>query len=64
MMSYDISYLRCNDCGKSFPIPRKKNSRRENGHIKDLWCPFCMEVKKMVEYKSNQYMYNMAGEML
>ncbi|MBP3505091.1 MAG: hypothetical protein J6K43_01625 [Lachnospiraceae bacterium] len=27
-----------------------EDHRSCNGHIKDIWCPFCKDVQKMVEY--------------
>lgn len=48
--SYEISNMLCPVCNKTFPIPRRKDHRRANGHIKDIWCPFCKDVQKMVEY--------------
>lgn len=39
----------CPICHKKFPIPRKKNKQRERHHIKDMWCPFCLQEVKMIE---------------
>jgi len=44
------SYLTCNKCGKQFPIMRSKGYKREKGHIKDLWCPFCKTESKFKEF--------------
>ena len=46
------SYLRCEECGKQFPIMRSKGYKREKNHIKDLWCPFCKAESK---FKENNY---------
>ena len=46
------SYLKCSECGKQFPIMRSKGYKREKGHIKDLWCPFCKSESK---FKENNY---------
>lgn len=47
--STEIHEFICPDCGRRFPIPRKKSNRREKGHVKDIYCPFCREVKKFEE---------------
>ena len=47
--AYCISYFTCPSCGKVFPLPRKRGSRRSRGHIKDIYCPFCKETKKYIE---------------
>lgn len=46
---YSISYLRCSICDGVMPIPRKNISKREDGHLKDMWCPFCKDVTTFVE---------------
>lgn len=46
---YKISYCRCSICDKIMPIPRANNSYRENGHYKDMWCPFCKDVTTFIE---------------
>jgi ribosomal protein S26 len=48
-----ISYLRCEECGSVFPIPRKKHAKRENGHIKDLYCYRCQRTTKFKENEKN-----------
>lgn len=45
----EIHYCTCPKCKKKFPISRKKNKKRQNGHKKDIWCPFCKEVTTMIE---------------
>lgn len=57
---YTISQCVCPDCNNIFPIPRRKNRRREKQHIKDLWCPYCKEVKKMVEYRNIEAIMTLA----
>lgn len=44
-----ISYLKCECCNSIFPIPRKKHAKREQGHIKDIWCYKCGKVSKFRE---------------
>ena len=48
---FEISNFICPDCGKSFPLPRAKSMRREKGHIKDLYCPFCKKTVKTFEIR-------------
>lgn len=48
-----ISELRCGECGAVFPIPRMKHKRREQGHIKDIWCFRCGKVTKFKENEQN-----------
>lgn len=59
---YDISQFVCPGCNKTIPLPRKMKKPRENGHIKDIYCPWCDKVQKMAEYKSNQPIRNGLGE--
>ena len=51
-VQYSISKFICPDCGKSMYVSRPKGKMRENGHIKDLWCPTCKGLRKMVEIKN------------
>lgn len=46
-----VSELRCGECGAVFPIPRMKHARREQGHIKDLWC---YRFKKTTKFNENE----------
>ena len=61
---FAISYMICQGCGNEFPIPRKKSSKRNKGHIKDLYCPFCSEIKKMVEVRDKDCYKNALGELV
>lgn len=63
-MCYSISNFECPGCGNLIPLPRRNTKKRENGHIKDLFCPYCNKVQKTKEYKSNQPIRNMAGEII
>lgn len=45
----DISYLTCTKCENVMSIPRFHGRRREQGHIKDMWCPYCMNTTKFRE---------------
>ena len=59
---FEIVDFVCPECGNKFPIPRPNNKRREKGHIKDLWCPFCEKVVKMKEVKPKEIHTSMSGE--
>ena len=58
----DISLFICPECGGKFPLPRVKSMRREKGHIKDLWCPYCKAVVKTLEIRPKDMYVSMAGE--
>ena len=49
MNNFSISYFHCPDCDMVMSVPRFDHRRREKDHIKDLYCPRCKGVKKMVE---------------
>lgn len=51
--NFFISYLICPECRTKFPIPRKRDRRREKNHIKDLYCPHCRKAQKFVENKTD-----------
>lgn len=57
--NFSISTFICPECNTKFPIPRKKSNQREKGHIKDIWCPFCKDTRKMLEYKENEFIDNL-----
>lgn len=50
--SFTISRFKCPDCDNEMYVSRGLDKQRENGHIKDIWCPYCKEVKKMTEQKN------------
>ncbi len=41
--------LVCETCGGEMFVPRKKSRKREEGHIKTMWCPYCKAVKDFRE---------------
>lgn len=45
------SAFKCYKCGKDVFLPRMKGYQRKNGHIKDMWCPYCKEESKFVEHR-------------
>ena len=46
---YYTSELICSSCGNKFPIPRQNSKKREKGHHKHMWCPFCCKKTMFVE---------------
>lgn len=44
-----ISNFVCPDCKKVMMLPRNHGRQRKKNHIKDIYCPFCKEVKKFHE---------------
>lgn len=44
-----IVYYRCVYCGNEMTVPRRKSRKRGDGHIKDLWCPWCKVDAKFTE---------------
>lgn len=58
--SFDFTNLVCLECGYIFTIPRKTYKLKNNGHIKDLWCPRCKNVNKHYEIRNiDSFMYNL-----
>ena len=43
------SSLICKECGNVFKVPRKRANKREEGHIKDIYCIKCCKTTKRVE---------------
>ena len=43
--------LRCECCGDSAFIWRKKSKLKEKGHVKHLWCPKCLDRTAHVEVR-------------
>lgn len=54
-MNFTISYCKCPDCGKLFPIPRQNNRKRERGHHKWIFCPCCLRKTNMTEIREGDY---------
>ena len=51
----------CSQCGqKGIPIPRKKGSERESGHLKKIFCLNCGTERNFCEInpQSQKYTYN------
>lgn len=62
--NFTISKLICPDCGGEFPIPRSNCNKREKGHHKKLWCPFCKREVNMLEIRENDYYLNKDGKFI
>ena len=53
MCAISISDFYCTQCGtKGIPIPRRKGSEREAGHLKKLFCIHCNKETNHVECRS------------
>ena len=50
-----ISNFVCQDCGKVLMFPRNHGRQRKKNHIKDIYCPYCRDVRKFheVTYKDS-----------
>lgn len=51
----ELSMFVCPHCGNTFPLMRYHGKRREKGHIKDIWCPYCKDNRKFLEIRKNDY---------
>lgn len=61
---FEISQFICPTCGTSFPLPRPKSCRREKGHVKDLWCPYCKMIVKTKEIRSRDIFRTFDGRII
>lgn len=62
--SFSISTMICPGCGKKMFVPRKRGKKREDGHKKRIWCPYCNKVQNFDEYKEGMYIRNADGEVI
>lgn len=44
-----IMYYRCKNCQNDLTIPRQIGRKRNEHHIKDMWCPYCKIDSKFIE---------------
>jgi len=58
----------CTQCGhKTIPIIRKHGADREGGHLKNLYCPFCMcnnncvEIRPFGQYQLTDFVSEFEG---
>lgn len=45
----EIAFYQCGECKKILSVPRQKGRRREAGHLKTMWCPFCNHIREFYE---------------
>lgn len=45
----DYSTLYCTICNAKMIVPRKRNRRREKGHVKTMYCISCKDLKDFKE---------------
>lgn len=62
--NYEISKFICHECGGEFPLPRQKAKRRNKGHVKDLWCPYCQKTVKTTELRPRDVFRTMDGRVV
>ena len=57
--NFKISDFYCTRCGKKgISLPRKDNQKREPGHLKNLYCPYCKSQQNAVEIRGyGKYTY-------
>lgn len=65
----EIHEFYCTKCGRAgLPLPRRKESLREKGHLKKLWCPWCKEEVNHYECRNyeevEQFMEFFIGQQL
>ena len=54
----------CPDCNKAILMLPRNHNRREKGHIKDLFCPWCKIVQKCMEVRDDETYKTMSGEII
>ena len=55
---YTKTNLMCPNCGEISNIQRHSSKLKAKGHIKDLNCPFCQSMQKMIEIPNiDEYNY-------
>ena len=47
--TYTMRVFKCPVCGGVLLAAKKSNKRTKVGHIKDLFCPYCNDVRKFVQ---------------
>ena len=59
-----MSSFVCPDCNKVILMLPRNHNRREKGHIKDLFCPWCKDVRKCLEIRDMETYKTMSGEII
>ena len=49
MRKMETSKLICEQCGTDMLIPRNRGQRREQGHVKHMYCYTCKETTAFIE---------------
>lgn len=44
-----ISNFVCPECKRVIQLPRQHGRQRKKNHIKDIYCPYCKEIRKFQE---------------
>lgn len=55
MDNVTISDLYCEKCGFHTTVPRSRSRKRNFGHMKKLWCPFCKEEINFREVRDGDF---------
>lgn len=54
----------CTQCGhETLPVLRLPHQKREKGHLKNLYCPYCRTENNCVEVRSDCFNYTYADFM-
>jgi hypothetical protein len=61
---YTISYFVCPECNNVLPLPRKRSSKIDKGHIKDLFCVYCNKVVKTTEVRQGDAYVRLDGSVI
>ena len=59
-----ISTFICQTCGMKIPLPRVHGQQRENGHVKDVYCPSCKCDRKFTEIRYKESFTNLDGQVI
>lgn len=47
--SFDMRTFRCPECGGTAKAAKRADRRTGPGHIKTMWCPWCRDMRDMVQ---------------
>ena len=59
-----MSLFVCPECGLEMFLPGIHGSQRGKGHIKDIYCFKCKDVKKFKEYKYKESYRKLVGDII
>lgn len=60
----ELSTFVCPECGSELQLPRRHGQLREQGHIKDIYCPVCKTERKFKEYTHKQFYKTLDGDVI